>query len=60
MEPYQVTEPVIKSTKCCINNWLSGYAYFTVWMAEIPLEISVPDTRLSMINNWKIPDSIEK
>ena len=29
-------------------------------MAEIPLEINIPDTRLSQINNWKIPDSIEK
>ena len=37
-----------------------GYAYFTVWMAEIPLSLSVPDDKLSQINNWKIPDRIEK
>ena len=41
-----------------LNN--SGYAYFTVWTPEIPLEINIPDDKLSQINNWKIPDSIEK
>lgn len=33
-----------------------GLARFTVWMPEFPLELSVPDVRLSQIKGWKVPD----
>ena len=39
---------------------LSGVAHFTVWMAELPLELDIPDDNLSQIQSWKIPNSIEK
>merc|ERR1719450_2060988 len=38
----------------------SGQAYFTVWMAEMPLDLVIADNNLSQIKSWKIPDSIEK
>jgi len=38
----------------------SGQAYFTVWMAEMPLDLVIPDDNLSQIKSWKIPGSIEK
>eukprot|EP00092_Neocalanus_flemingeri_P018939 GFUD01020515.1.p1 GENE.GFUD01020515.1~~GFUD01020515.1.p1 ORF type:complete len:1459 (-),score=271.45 GFUD01020515.1:1899-6275(-) len=38
----------------------SGQGFFTVWMAEIPLELEIPDTKLSQIKSWKVPDSVEK
>lgn len=33
-----------------------GLARFTVWMPEFPLDLSVPDVRLSQIKGWKVPD----
>jgi transmembrane protein 132 len=38
----------------------SGQGFFTVWMAEIPLELEIPDTKLSQIKSWKVPASVEK
>jgi len=38
----------------------SGHGFFTVWMAEIPLELEIPDTKLSQIKSWKVPASVEK
>lgn len=38
----------------------SGHGFFTVWMAEIPLDLEIPDTKLSQIKSWKVPDSVEK
>lgn len=32
----------------------TGLAQFTVWMPEFPLEITVPDVRLSQIKSWKV------
>lgn len=34
----------------------TGLARFTVWMPEFPLDLSVPDIRLSQIKSWKVPD----
>nr|XP_022906136.1 transmembrane protein 132E [Onthophagus taurus] len=34
----------------------TGLARFTVWMPEFPLELHVPDTRLSQLKYWKVPD----
>lgn len=34
----------------------TGLAKFTVWMPEFPLEVNVPDFRLSQIKGWKVPD----
>ncbi|KAK6625427.1 hypothetical protein RUM43_005725 [Polyplax serrata] len=34
----------------------TGLAKFTVWMPEFPLEVNLPDFRLSQIKGWKIPD----
>ena len=45
-------------TNC--NIIISGQAYFTVWMAEMPLDLVIPDDNLSQIKSWKIPGSIEK
>ena len=49
----------------CNTQWsdvddISGEAYFTVWMAETPLELDIPDDNLAQISSWRIPDSIEK
>ena len=49
----------------CNSPWfdvdhISGEAYFTVWMAETPLELDIPDDNLAQISSWRIPDSIEK
>lgn len=33
-----------------------GLAKFTVWMPEFPLEVNVPDFRLSQIKGWRVPD----
>lgn len=33
-----------------------GLAKFTVWMPEFPLEVSIPDFRLSQIKGWKVPE----
>ena len=38
----------------------SGQGFFTIWMAEIPLVVEIPDTKLSQIKSWKVPDSVEK
>lgn len=34
----------------------TGLACFTVWMPEFPLDLQVPDTRLSQLKMWKVPD----
>ncbi|KAL6261991.1 hypothetical protein P5V15_007079 [Pogonomyrmex californicus] len=34
----------------------TGLARFTVWMPELPLEVSVADTRLNQIKGWKVPE----
>lgn len=34
----------------------TGLARFTVWMPEFPLDLTVPDVRLSQIKSWKVPD----
>ncbi|KRT83248.1 hypothetical protein AMK59_4705, partial [Oryctes borbonicus] len=34
----------------------TGLARFTVWMPEFPLDLQVPDTRLSQLKSWKVPD----
>lgn len=34
----------------------TGLAKFTVWFPEFPLEVNVPDFRLSQIKGWKVPD----
>lgn len=34
----------------------TGLARFTVWMPEFPLDLQVPDTRLSQVKSWKVPD----
>ena len=45
---------------CLMVTPLPGQAHFTVWMAETPLELDIPDDNLSQIQSWKIPNSIEK
>ena len=35
---------------------LAALASFTVWMPELPVEVSLPDTRLSQIKGWRVPD----
>ncbi|KAL0130525.1 hypothetical protein PUN28_002272 [Cardiocondyla obscurior] len=34
----------------------TGLARFTVWMPELPLEVTVTDTRLNQIKGWKVPE----
>lgn len=34
----------------------TGLAKFTVWMPEFPLDLQVPDTRLSQLKSWRVPD----
>ncbi|XP_025833785.1 transmembrane protein 132E isoform X2 [Agrilus planipennis] len=34
----------------------TGLARFTVWMPEFPLDLQVPDTRLSQVKSWRVPD----
>lgn len=34
----------------------TGLARFTVWMPEFPLELGVPDVRLSQVKGWRVPD----
>ncbi|BES97907.1 Transmembrane protein 132E [Nesidiocoris tenuis] len=35
---------------------LAALASFTVWMPELPVEVSLPDTRLSQVKGWRVPD----
>lgn len=34
----------------------TGLARFTLWMPEFPLEVNVPDFRLSQIKGWRVLD----
>ncbi|XP_012251513.2 transmembrane protein 132E isoform X2 [Athalia rosae] len=36
----------------------TGLARFTVWMPEFPLEVTVPDSRLSQVKGWKVPEEL--
>ncbi|XP_014262222.1 transmembrane protein 132C isoform X2 [Cimex lectularius] len=36
---------------------LVALASFTVWMPELPVEVSLPDTRLSQVKGWRVPDT---
>lgn len=34
----------------------TGLAEFLVWMPEFPLELNLPDVRLSQVKGWRVPE----